>query len=81
MDKNKLEKAIELDELISKNQKGLDLIDYWIKEGKKAEKVSIFFGKGIVPVELTLNVNSFLNHIKLVTKEELNNLKKEFESI
>ena len=81
MDRNKLEKAIQLEKVISKNEKGLYLIDYWIQEGKKAKKVSISFSEGTAPVELTLNIDSFLNHIKLATKEELDKIQKEFESM
>jgi hypothetical protein len=81
MDKIKLDKAIELNELISKNEKGLELMDYWIKEGKNAQQISISFGGFLNPVELTLNINSLLDYVKLVTKDELNKIQKEFDSI
>jgi hypothetical protein len=80
MDKIKLNKAIELDELISENKKGLELMEYWIKEGKNAQQISISFGQHLNPVILNLNIDSLLDYVKLVTKDELNKIQKEFDS-
>ena len=81
MDKIKLNKAVELDELISENKEGLELMEYWIKEGKNAQQISISFGQHLNPVKLNLNIDSLLDYIKLVTKDELNKMQLEFDSI
>jgi len=81
MDKIKLNKALELDKIISKNIKGLELMEHWIKEGKKSEEISVSFGKDLNPVKLSLNTDSLLNFIKLVTEDELNKIQKEFDSM
>ena len=81
MDKIKLNKAVELDELISENKKGLELMEYWIKEGKNAQQIYISFGQHLNPVKLNLNIDSLLDYIKLVTKDELNKIQLEFDSI
>ena len=81
MDKDKLNKLIELDKIISQNKESLSLIEYWEKEGNTVEKILISFGGGIVPVKFNLNVKDISNYIKLITKDELNKMQKELESI